>query len=272
MMRHGLFFPAFEGLSEPDVVVEVAVKAEAAGWDGVFLWDHLLYEGIERIADPWIVLAAIATATERIQLGAMVTPLTRRRLSVLARQAVTLDHLSGGRMVLGFGLGDDGRVRELSAFGEVVEPRVRAARLEEGLQVLTGLLSGSEVAHAGAHHTADRVRFLPTAKRPGGIPIWLAARWPNRAPMRRAAHYDGLFTIQLSGPEDLAAVRDRIRDERGDLEGFEIVCQGGPEMDPAPWAAAGATWWLTQYGPYGIVADELVTLAAAGPRTEGATG
>lgn len=270
-MRHGLFFPAFDALSDPGVVVEVAVRAEAAGWDGVFLWDHLLYEGIERIADPWIVLAAVATATQRLQLGTMVTPLTRRRPSVLARQAVTLDQLSGGRLILGFGLGDDGRVRELSSFGEVADPRIRAARLDEGLAVLTALLSGDEVSHSGAHHTAEGVRFSPTAARPGGIPIWLAARWPNRAPMRRAARYDGLFTIQLNDPADVVAVRERVRSERGNLDGFEIVCQGGPEVDPAPWEAAGATWWLTQYGPYDVDADELLRLAGAGPRTGAGT-
>ncbi|HTW18849.1 MAG TPA: LLM class flavin-dependent oxidoreductase [Mycobacteriales bacterium] len=269
-MRHGLFFPAFEGLADPWVVVDVARRAEAAGWDGIFLWDHLLYEDIAEISDPWIVLAAVATATERIQLGAMVTPLTRRRPAVLARQAVALDQLSGGRLILGFGLGDDGRVRELSSFGEVVEPRVRAERLDEGLAVVTGLLSGAEVSHRGTHFAADRVRFQPVAARPGGIPIWLAARWPHRAPMRRAAHYDGLFTIQLPGPQEVAEVRRRIVDERGTLDGFDIVCQGGPDVDPAPRAAAGATWWLTQYGPYGIEPDRLLELASAGPRVDGA--
>lgn len=269
-MRHGLFFPAFDALAEPAVVVEVARRAEVAGWDGIFLWDHLLYEDITAISDPWIVLAAVAAATERIQLGTMVTPITRRRPAVLARQAVALDRLSGGRMILGFGLGDDGRVRELSSFGEVTDPRERAERLDEGLEVLTGLLSGVEVSYRGRHFTADGVRFLPTPARAGGIPIWLAARWPHRAPMRRAAHYDGLFTIQLGGPPDLAEVRQRIADERGSLDQFEIVCQGGPEVDPAPWAAAGATWWLTQYGPYGIDPDRLLELASAGPRTDGA--
>jgi alkanesulfonate monooxygenase SsuD/methylene tetrahydromethanopterin reductase-like flavin-dependent oxidoreductase (luciferase family) len=265
-MRHGLFFPAFEALAEPQVVVEVATRAEAAGWDGLFLWDHLLYEGITAISDPWIVLAAIAVATERIELGTMVTPLTRRRPAVLARQAVALDQLSGGRMIIGLGLGDDGRVRELSSFGEVADPRIRAERLDDGLDVLTGLLSGEQVSHSGRHFTADGVRFSPGAVRPGGIPIWLAARWPNRAPMRRAARYDGLFTIQLGRPDDLTEVRQRIVDERGSLDGFDIVCQGGADADPQPWAAAGATWWLTQYGPYDIKAEELLELAAAGPR------
>ncbi len=88
-MRQGLFFPAFDGVADPHRLVELAKVAEASGWDGLFLWDHLLYDGdVTKILDPYIALAAIASATTTIQLGAMVTPLIRRRPQVVARQAV----------------------------------------------------------------------------------------------------------------------------------------------------------------------------------------
>ena len=270
-MKHGLFFPAFDVLSDARLVADVAREAEDAGWDGVFLWDHLLYAApVEQIADPWITLTAVALATSRVEIGLMVTPLSRRRPAIVARQAVTIDRLSGGRLILGFGLGDDGEVREMSALGEEADPKARAVRLDEALRVLTGLLSGEELAHNGSHYTADGVRFLPTPARTGGIPIWLAARYPNRAPMRRAARYDGLFTIELSEPEQVTAVRETLAAERGDLAGFDVVCQGLPGVDPRPWEAAGATWWLTQCGPYRMDIGEVRRIVAAGPPTNGA--
>ena len=200
MTRRGLFLPPFDVLADPRLVAELAVEAEDAGWDGVFVWDHLLYSApVTAISDPWICCAAIAAATSRIEFGPMVTPLTRRRPQVLARQAAALDQLSDGRLVLGFGLGDDGRVGELSRFGEEVEPKARAARLDEGLELLRRLLSGGDVDHDGTHFAARGVEFQPSATRPGGIPFWIGGRWPNAAPLRRAARYDGAFVISYDG-------------------------------------------------------------------------
>ena len=155
-LRRGLFLPPFDDLASPRVMADLGQAAEQAGWDGIFVWDHLLYsEPVRAIADPWIVLAAIASRTTRIALGPMVTPLPRRRPAVVARQAVALDELSQGRLILGFGLGDDGGVGELSRFGEQTDAVDRGAALTEGLEVLTGLLSGAPVHHRGEHYVAD---------------------------------------------------------------------------------------------------------------------
>jgi alkanesulfonate monooxygenase SsuD/methylene tetrahydromethanopterin reductase-like flavin-dependent oxidoreductase (luciferase family) len=266
-MKFGVFFPAFDALADPLVVVELSVLAESSGWDGVFLWDHLLYgERVSRILDPWICLAGVAAATSRIEIGPMVTPLARRRPAVLARQAVTLDLLSGGRLILGFGLGDDDWAGEFSRFGDEADPVRRGEQLDEGLEVLTGLLSGEPVSHQGQHHPNVDAQFLPTGVRPGGIPIWIGARWPHRRPMRRAARYDGAFVIHLDQPSNLAAIRETLTDVRGDLDGFEIVLQGVPGDDPTRWAQAGATWWLTQIGPYNIDVEAARRIIATGPR------
>jgi len=141
----------------------------------------------------------------------------------------------------------------------------RAAILEEHLEVLLGLLSGELVDHAGPHYRIDQVRFHPAPHNPAGIPIWMAARWPNRAPVRRAARYDGLFIIQCEKPDQLDEVR-RLLEDCGAPEGFDLVVNGGPDADPQPWAEHGATWWLTQLGPYDLDLDEVRRTVTAGPR------
>ena len=98
-MRHAIFVPNFGVFSDPVLVADLAARSESAGWDGWFLWDHFVYrKGDEPAADPWLTLAAVAVGTSRIRLGPLVTPLPRRRPWNVARQAATLDHLSGGRV------------------------------------------------------------------------------------------------------------------------------------------------------------------------------
>jgi alkanesulfonate monooxygenase SsuD/methylene tetrahydromethanopterin reductase-like flavin-dependent oxidoreductase (luciferase family) len=265
-VRQGIFLPPFDGLADPARLAGLARDAEAAGWDGFFLWDHLLYsDPVVEILDPHICLAAIAAATTTMQLGAMVTPLIRRRPAVVARQAVTLDLLSNGRLILGFGIGGDGRKGELSRFGEETDAPARGRALDEGLDVLTGLLSGEPVHHEGPYYRADDVTFLPVARRPGGIPIWLAARWANRAPIRRAARYQGVFVIQMTDPADVASLRQQLREGGADVEHFDIVVNGQHGDDPRPWAEAGVSWFLTQFGPYGLNFDEVAQIVTSGP-------
>jgi len=196
----------------------------------------------------------------------MVTPLIRRRPQIVARQAVTLDLLSRGRLILGFGIGDDGESGELSRFGEIIDAKDRGRALSEGLEVLTGLLSGEEVHHVGEFYRADGVTFRPTAARAGGIPIWLAARWPNPVPIRRAAHFGGVVVIQMKDPSDVAALRRRLVDEGADLERFDVVVSGFIGDDPTPWARAGVDWFLNWIGPYHMDYDETREMIVEGPR------
>ena len=159
--RRGLFVAPFDALADPRVVGDLAAAAETAGWDGFFVWDHLQYgERVTAIADVWTCCAAVAMRTEKMRFGPMVTPLARRRPQVLARQAASLAVLSGGRFVLGLGLGDDW-VGEFSAFGDEPDPKVRGRMLDEGLEVLTGLLSGGPVDHDGDHYAAREVALPP---------------------------------------------------------------------------------------------------------------
>jgi alkanesulfonate monooxygenase SsuD/methylene tetrahydromethanopterin reductase-like flavin-dependent oxidoreductase (luciferase family) len=259
--RRGLFVAPFDPLADARVVGDLAATAEAAGWDGFFVWDHLQYgERVTAIAEVWTCCAAIAMRTERLLFGPMVTPLARRRPQVLARQAASLAVLSGGRFVLGLGLGDDW-VGEFSAFGDEPDPRVRGRMLDEGLEVLTTLLSGAPVDFDGAHYAVRGLGFHPAPT----VPIWLAGRFNNRAPVRRAARHDGFFVIGLDQPEDLNEVTAALA-EHSPAPGFQVVVDLRPEQDPAPWLNRGASWVLTRIGPFDLDLAEVQRIVEAGPQ------
>lgn len=245
-VRRGIYVAPFDELVQPGLLAELAQRAEARGWDGFFLWDHLRYqEPVEAVADPWVALAAIAYATERLRLGPMVTPLSRRRVHKLARETVTLDHLSAGRLTLGVGLGST-RSGELEPFGEVVDARERAQLLDSGLERLERYWAGE---------------FEPRPRQRPRIPVWVAARWPNRRPVRRAARWDGLFPIELPDSDALSTLADEVRSMRaGDDRGFDIVVDIPPGDDVAEWERAGATWVLTEFGSQPREADVRETI------------
>jgi alkanesulfonate monooxygenase SsuD/methylene tetrahydromethanopterin reductase-like flavin-dependent oxidoreductase (luciferase family) len=230
--KRGIFVAPFDELSDPRVTADLAARAEAAGWDGFFVWDHVAYRAPTRaVADPWVTLSAIACATERLRIGPLVTPISRRRVHKLARETATLDLLTGGRLTLGIGLGSDNN-GELEPFGEAVDPRERARLLDEGMAKLAAFWDGG---------------FEPVPLQRPRIPVWVAGRWPRKRPLERAARWDGFFPIDLPGPEALAEIADDLRGLRGDLDGFDLVVEYPPGTDPAPWEAAGATWCLTSF-------------------------
>ncbi len=155
-MKHALYLPPFAELADPRVVRDLAVAAEQSGWDGFFLWDHVLRppDEVHEIADVWVTLAAVAAATSTLRLGPMVTPLVRRRVQKVAREVVSLDLLSSGRLTVGLGLGVDSG-GELSKFGELTDERARGDLLDEGAGLLDALMSGEEVSHHGEYFTVD---------------------------------------------------------------------------------------------------------------------
>ena len=263
-MRHALYMAPFAELAVPAAMVEVARAAEAAGWDGLFLWDHVLRspEEVAEIADVWITLAAMAAATERIRLGPMVTPASRRRPATLARQTTTLDHLSGGRLTVGLGLGVD-TGGELTRFGEVVDAPTRAAILDEMAAVLAAAWAGEHVEHRGPHVTVDGVTFSPRPVQRPRIPLWFAARGSALRPVRRAARYDGLFLIEASVPQ-LERALDEVRSVRGDLDGFDTAVSVSPIDDPALLAVPGVTWAMHSMAPVEPLAD-ILEFTTAGP-------
>jgi alkanesulfonate monooxygenase SsuD/methylene tetrahydromethanopterin reductase-like flavin-dependent oxidoreductase (luciferase family) len=267
MMRSALWIPAFDELSDPAVVARLAADAEETGWHGFFLWDRLSWPApVRQVADPWITLTAVATATERLRLGPMVTPLARRRPAKLARETATLDRLSGGRLILGVGLGSDRYGGELARTGEERDNRIRAAMLDEALEVLAAAWSGEEVFHHGAHYTVDGIRFLPQPVQHAGIPVWTAGYPGNLGPLRRAARFDGYFPVDLAHPEQLAEIVAVLADLRGDASGpYDVAVALPPGTDPTGYARAGATWWMPDFDPETICLDQVRGVLRDGP-------
>lgn len=261
-MRYSVNVPNFGEFAAPDVFAEVARRAEEAGWDALLVWDHIVEQKDLRreFADPWILLTAAALATRRVRLGTAITPVARRRPAKLAREVATLDRLTGGRMVLGAGLGapvED----EYASFGDTTDTRVLAERLDEGLHALDLLWSGEPATYRGNQITVDDVVFLPTPVQRPRVPIWVGGRWPNKAPMRRAARWDGAIPamagMEAARPPEVSEVRELVRFLRGCRADhgladrpFDIVIGGTSPAGPAagrdlvgPLADLGVTWW-----------------------------
>ena len=259
-MRYGFVVPGgndFRGLAE------LAYEAEQSGWDGVFVPDCICIDPtLDAQApgfDPWLLLTAMAMRTERIRLGTMLTPLSRRRPWKVARETMTLDRLSNGRLVLPVGLGalDD---KGFAAVGEATERKTRAEMLDEALAIITGLWSGQPFSFSGQHYHLDEMTFIPTPVQQPRIPIWVAGLWPRMKSMRRVLQWDGLLPNKLDAdgspaaisPDDIREMKAYIEQNRIAQTPFDIITEGDtsdkdPEAAAAiirPFAEAGATWWL----------------------------
>jgi alkanesulfonate monooxygenase SsuD/methylene tetrahydromethanopterin reductase-like flavin-dependent oxidoreductase (luciferase family) len=233
-MKRAIDVALFGELADPRVAVRLAARAEERGWDGFFVWDHIAYHApVRAVADPWVAMAAIACATSRVRIGALVTPLSRRRVQKVARETVTLDLLSDGRLVFGAGLGVTGN-NELEPFGEVTDPRERARLLDHGLDALTRYWAGE---------------FEPLPVQRPRPPVWVAGRWPSRRPVQRALRWDGYFPIDMPGPDALAELAAEVREARPDGGTFDLITELPPDTDLGPWERAGLTWAVTDLGP-----------------------
>ncbi len=261
-MKFGISLPPFAEYAEPRYLAGIAREAEQAGWDGFFLWDHVAYSApVHPLVDPWIALAAIAMTTERIRIGPMVTSLARRRPWKVARETVALDRLSDGRFVMGVGLGSPAE-RDFGTFGEENDDRVRAAKLNEGLDILAGLWRGEAFSYQGTYYTVKESVFLPKPIQQPRIPIWVGGGWDKSAPLKRAARWDGFFPLKWRGLISVVEWREimaAVKRERGDNPAPFDYVQGGktPGDDPAqaaemvtPFAEIGVTWWIENLDPW----------------------
>ena len=263
-MRYCVNVPIFGEYADVRVLAAMAREAEDAGWDGFFVWDHIQWSGEDDGAprqpaiDPWVAITAIALNTERIRIGPLVTPLPRRRPWKVVRETVTLDHLSGGRLTLGVGLGFPPGL-EFADFGEDPDAKVRAEKLDEGLDVVTGLWRGEPFTYSGKHYRLHNATLLPTPVQQPRIPIWVAGVWPAfKAPFRRAARWDGVQPIFDMGlpperiPDEVRQMVAYIRAHRPDDAPFDVVLGAETAGDGSAkdadlvqaYADAGVTWWM----------------------------
>ena len=250
-MRYGYVMPAGDAADAADL----AVEAEAAGWDGFFAFEPTW--GV----DAWVCLTAAAMRTSTIRLGTMLTPLPKRKPWEVASQAATLDRLSGGRVILSVGLGAP--EKRFYMFEEDPGRTVRAEMLDEGLAMLALMWRGEPFEFTGTHYHAHRPEMMvppPSIQQPR-VPTWVVGLWPAPRSMRRCARWDG-WLPNFRQPEgldrpDQAKLADAVawlREERArnglTMDGYDVVTEGTTEPGPAgvaevrSWAEAGATWWL----------------------------
>ncbi|MFB9471090.1 TIGR03619 family F420-dependent LLM class oxidoreductase [Nonomuraea salmonea] len=268
-MRYGIDVAILGELAEPARLVALAREAEAAGWDAVLVWDHLAFAWGTPSADPWVALAAAAQATSRIRLGTAVTAVARHRPEVLAHTVATLDRLSGGRVILGAGLG--GVREEFTAFGSA---RPGGAALDEALDVMSSLWSGDEVRHRGAHYTVDGVRLAPLPLQRPRVPVWVGGTAAGA--LRRAARWDGWIVAgddqegrMTLSPGSLDAQVAELRRHRATADDLDVAVIGVSEPGSAvrAYAEAGATWWLEHLHGYRGSVERLMQRVRAGPPT-----
>ena len=267
-VHHGICLANIGTYSDPRAAVRIAQAAEHSGWEGIFLWDHLAFVWGPPAADPWVVLAAIASSTQRLRIGTAVTPAARRRPHVLANQVATLDVLSGGRVIFGAGLG--GSPSEFGKFGEPTDATLRAAMLDESLDLLRRLWSGEQVMHHGEHYTVDGVTLAPTPTQ-DRLPIWIGGN--KIASQLRAARCDGWIPDTAypanagATPEDVSRGVERIRASSEDPErrfDVAVLAEHGVS-EPRAYEEAGATWWLESVHDRRGSPEDMLALVEAGP-------
>lgn len=278
-LRYGLYVPNLGECAYARTLAEFAVEAERAGWDGFFLWDTILFEKARRepMVDSFTALAAMSVNTRQIRIGTTITPLPRRRPWKVARETVSIDHLSDGRLILGVGLGDPPDI-EFETFGEDGGNKIRAEKLDEGLDILVGFWSGKEFSYEGKHYRVDKAVFSPRPRQNPRIPIWVGGIWPNKAPFRRAARWDGAIPVMLEGgrirppePGEIREIIAYVRRFRSNVAPFDVAVIGRATSDRKPniqlYEQEGVTWWLESLTTYRNSPEEMRERIRQGPAT-----
>ncbi len=260
-MQYALSMPPFGDFADPHMLMDAARRAEAAGWDGFFVWDHIFWDpSFHPNLDAWVGLAGVATATTRMRIGTMLTPLPRRRPWKVARETTTLDRLSNGRLTLGVGIGSPEQW-DYGFFHEETDAKLRARKLDEALDILTGLWRGKPFRYSGEQYQLEEVTFKPTPIQTPRIPIWVGGFYPNKPPLRRAAKWDGCYLIKegVMEPDDFRQALAYIRQHRTTDAPFDVA--GGAVLPDDPGAArarvqayadAGLTWWMEPVDPWSM--------------------
>jgi alkanesulfonate monooxygenase SsuD/methylene tetrahydromethanopterin reductase-like flavin-dependent oxidoreductase (luciferase family) len=248
-MRYGLCLSNIGSHSDAGAVAEIAAEAEAAGWESLFVWDHLGYVWGVPSADPWVLLTASAMRTSALLLGTAVTPVPRRRVQNLAHEVATLDRLSGGRVVFSAGLG--GNRAEFERFGEDFSRERRLELLDGGLEALRRWWDGGE---------SFGVTLEPAPA--GRVPIWIGGN--SRDALSRAARYDG-WLADSTDPEAMKLTPEQIAEKASGVGGDVVVMGYSDRADPAEYEAAGGTWWLESLHDRRGSLEEMRAVVRTGP-------
>ncbi|NHJ19953.1 MAG: LLM class flavin-dependent oxidoreductase [Candidatus Lokiarchaeota archaeon] len=272
--KFGIYIANYGITDDPQDYIDLAILSENNGWDGFFLWDHVYLSSnkTQPFLDPWIILSAIAAKTKRVKLGTTVTPLARRRPWIIAKEVSTLDRLSKGRIILGVGLGAGS---EFSNFGENTDPIIRREKLDESLQIIKGLWANKRFTFKGKHFNIKEVEFFPKPYQEK-IPIWVGGIWPNKKPFQRAAKYDGVFPIKISGdenlsPNDYREIVNYLKQYRSSFGSYDIIksITSTGIKDEDEWINnyldVGITWFVESMWPGRYSLDNFKKRIARGP-------
>jgi alkanesulfonate monooxygenase SsuD/methylene tetrahydromethanopterin reductase-like flavin-dependent oxidoreductase (luciferase family) len=276
-VKHALCLPN-AGACDPRTLGELAHLAEDAGWDAVFIEDYIVYQATDAPTyDPWVCLASIALHTQTVRIGTMVTPPSRRRPWKLAAEAVSIDHLSNGRLTLGIGLGDTTEPA-FAAVGEQLDVRGRSQMVDESLAILDGLWRGVPFSFRGKHFSIDDLTLRPRPVQQPRIPIWIGGGWPNPGVKRRLPRWDGscayrhpVESEEDMTPDDVAQLAQLVSQERGSLDDYDIAVGGRKRRDDWPRERAhiaaveeaGATYWMEWSPPRSL--EEMRSVSAREP-------
>lgn len=282
--QYAVYVAASASYSDPEQLVEFAVAAEESGWDGFFVWDHLVssIDFAEPVADAPTVLALVAAETKRIAFGSLITPLARRELSKVALEVVTLDQLSRGRLIFGAGLGAK---RDFCAFGLDAGVATRAARLDDRLAKLKKLWKGESLKVVLEGECANAT-LQPRPYNNRSIPVWIGLRWPSKGdqPFERTARWDGVFPVggdnwnpssSPLSPKDVADVLAKVKTISGSgLSADYVVAHAGrtsgtdrarDRADVASYTKVGVNWWLESFIPWNEGPEEALGRIKSGP-------
>jgi alkanesulfonate monooxygenase SsuD/methylene tetrahydromethanopterin reductase-like flavin-dependent oxidoreductase (luciferase family) len=274
-MKYGIYAPNFGNtFGNPKLITKLAIEAEKSEWDGFFLWDHIINtEGFPQTVDPFIALTSVAENTEKIHIGTTVTPVPRRRPWKLARETVTLDTLSEGRLILGIGLGGPS---EFSVMNEETNLRVMAQMADEQLEILNGLWSGEEFSYTGKHYKIDKVKFLPRPVQRPRIKLWGAGTWPKKGPFKRAAKLDGVVPLKADytnplTPDDYRKIiaymkKHGLHYPYDVVEiNFDITKSDDKKRTILDFQNAGVNWWLELVSDWTGSYEKIRNIIAQGP-------
>lgn len=275
-MKFGIYATNFgDTFGNPKLLTKLAIEAEKSGWDGFFLWDHIINteEGYPDTVDPFIALTSVAENTEKIQFGTTVTPLPRRRPWKLARETVTLDILSEGRLILGIGLGG---ISEFSLMNEETDLRIMAKMADEQLEILNGLWSGEEFSYEGKYYTIDKVKFRPRPVQKPRIKMWGAGTWPKKGPFKRAAKLDGVIPLSVSykkplTPDDYSCMIEYMKNHglRVPYDIVKISFDSTKSSDKKrailDFQDAGVNWWLELVSDWDGSYEKIKDIITKGP-------
>ena len=253
---YGLYVPNFGSAAHPINLAKAAVAAEKSGWDGFFLWDHLVeWNKPVPVYETFTSLAAIATNTNKIRIGTSISPLPKYKPWIIARGTVALDHLSNGRLILGVGIGA-AESTDYGRFGEIPDNRVLGEKLDESLKIITGLWTGKRFSHRGKHFSVKEAVFRPSPLQKPRIPIWTGGFWPHKAPFKRASKWEGTIPLRAPGrlaeSADIKEIAAYVRNRRSGKSDFDIanigwtsgVNRARDREKVSRYVDAGTTWWL----------------------------